>query len=481
MSLPSDLWAKIFEYCQGYPTRLVCRAWAKYPNVTTTACCMTSLSLANWALADGCPIGRHAMHHLAHTGQPELLYWGVSHGGKIDNEVIEDVACSGNLELLKSLVTQGHKMSFIVALNAYRRHHNEMLAWALSNGCEWVDNVLYEHPFNLPGMQWLHAAGYPITKWAYLKVVEKKRLDIFTWLRSVNVPFHEDTLRHAHDEIFDLVLAAGAPVSIETAASLARSGRINRLKQIWHPRLISSRVCSEAAASGDLDILIWVRAQGCPWGPMYFAARQGYLHILQYVYENGYVEKDWSSPAAWNGDFETLIWLRSIGQITGKDLCKSIASSASPGRLEMLKWARSYGYPWGDTMNELAENGDLRAMKWAHEHGASWSPEVYARAIMGGHRHVVEWLEANGCPKNVTASQEAAAKGDFDLLIWLRDRGFPWGVETCEGAAESGKIKVLAWLRAQGCPWDKKVIEMAYGCGNMLLLDWAIAHGCPED
>ena len=72
------------------------------------------------------------------------------------------------------------------------------------------------------------------------------------------------------------------------------------------------RFCAEMALKGNLELLQFLRENGCPWneGTCYFAAKNGHLECLKYAHENG---------CPWN---EKTCWI-----------------AACHGRLECLKYA----------------------------------------------------------------------------------------------------------------------------------------------
>ena len=49
------------------------------------------------------------------------------------------------------------------------------------------------------------------------------------------------------------------------------------------------RFCAEMALKGNLELLQFLRENGCPWneGTCYFAAKNGHLECLKYAHENG--------------------------------------------------------------------------------------------------------------------------------------------------------------------------------------------------
>ena len=109
-------------------------------------------------------------------------------------------------------------------------------------------------------------------------------------------------------------------------------------------RLMNVRTVCFAALGGRLEVLKWLRSEGCPW------------------------DESACAGAAQGGHLETLQWLRSEGCPWDKNAC---SFAAEGGHVEVLKFLRSEGCPW-----------DGRTWKYAAE-------------------STREWLEENGCPQDV--------------------------------------------------------------------------------
>ena len=191
-----------------------------------------------------------------------------------------------------------------------------------------------------------------------------------------------------------------------------RQGRLSRQKYL----------CEGAARSGHLEVLQWLRANGCPWDgwTCKYAAEGGHLEVLQWARKQG---------CAWDGN--------------------TCAHAALKGHLEVLQWLRANGCPWGmGTCKGAAEGGHLEMLQWARANGCPWNANTCTYAALGGHLAVLQWARANGCP---------------------------WDESTCWCAAMGGHLEVLQWARANGCPWDRDTRRFASGH----ILEWAVANGAP--
>jgi hypothetical protein len=54
-------------------------------------------------------------------------------------------------------------------------------------------------------------------------------------------------------------------------------------------------------------------------------------------------------------------------------------------------------------MNDAAIGGHLEVLKWLRANGCPWGGEDVPTALQAaeqrGHEHIVEWARANGCPE----------------------------------------------------------------------------------
>ena len=132
------------------------------------------------------------------------------------------------------------------------------------------------------------------------------------------------------------------------------------------------RFCAEMALNGNVELLQFLRAKGCPWNwrTCFSAAKNGHLECLRYAHENG---------CPWN---ECTCW-----------------SAARSGHLECLKYAHENGCPWDeDTCYTTAFNGHLECLKYAHENGCPWNKVTCSEAAFNGHLECLKYAHENGCP-----------------------------------------------------------------------------------
>ena len=112
---------------------------------------------------------------------------------------------------------------------------------------------------------------------------------------------------------------------------------------------------SQAACSGNLELVQWLRGEGCPWGWMtcYWAANYGHR--------------------------ELVLWLCGAAGFAMKE--GVMAWAAAGGQLELLQWLRAEGCPWDfNTCYYAVEDGHVEVLRWARENGCEWTAKTRDRA-----------------------------------------------------------------------------------------------------
>lgn len=142
--------------------------------------------------------------------------------------------------------------------------------------------------------------------------------------------------------------------SAYTCRVAAENNHINILKWCKNqlPFHWDFTICASAASKGNIEVLEWLRKNGCPW------------------------DSSACASAALNGHFNTLKWLKNNGCPWNRNTC---INAAKYGDLEILKWCRSYKppCPWDvETPNAAAKNGHREILKWCRTQGCPWNKHV---------------------------------------------------------------------------------------------------------
>ena len=197
---------------------------------------------------------------------------------------------------------------------------------------------------------------------------------------------------------------------------------------------------------------------------LYVAAGQGYLEVFEKYWSQGPQEmlrKLWDEGtcrwAAYGGQLEVMKWLRAKGCPWGTWVS---GGAALEGHLEVLQWMRAQDppCPWdSDVCYFAAQEGHLEVLRWARSQGCPWDKDVCWAAYEGDHLEVLQWMLAQDppCPWDSQVCVSAAGDGHLDVLRWARSQGCPWVEDLTWTAATNGQLKVLKWLIKEGCPYDK--------------------------
>ena len=133
-----------------------------------------------------------------------------------------------------------------------------------------------------------------------------------------------------------------------------------RKAQVGGP--LRTRVHSDVIAPGNVALVKWALAEGCP-------RERG----------DGYTM---AGTAAQYGHLELVEWLCGEG---GFAMNKGVMENAAKsGNLQLVQWLRAKGCPWN---------------RW-----------TCARAVQYGHVEVLRWVRENGCPWTALVRDRAAAE-----------------------------------------------------------------------
>lgn len=165
-------------------------------------------------------------------------------------------------------------------------------------------------------------------------------------------------------------------------------------------------LCPLAARRGELEILKWLIAHGCPCEKIptwHAAAAGGKIAVLSWLKHN-------LAP------FSNSEWL----EITKV----SAYGAVREGHLEVLKWLKSEEEKKRERNKKKGRRGKGGSL-------AGFSKSVSSKKVF----HL------------------AIEKGDLTLLKWLKNEGeCQWDDRCCPYAAGLGHLEVLEWMIEEGCP-----------------------------
>jgi hypothetical protein len=283
----------------------------------------------------------------------------------------------------------------------------------------------------------------------------------------------EQIIKYCHDDVI-------SDLKIKDAKLLARYGR-RAFYQLDRPTLMTvvDEVWENAAYSGNMTMLEHLKelkvlfvSDACS-----YASLGGHLTLVRWFYRHG-IRLRSCAEAARSGNIELVKWLK-INDVAWDNL--TCAAAATGGHLPLLQWLRSPFWVRNDCQ-EYETGGYLPDL-------CPWDQLTCTAAAAIGRIDILDWcrnrkITVRGdapCPWDEGTCAAAASHNQPQTLKWLRgvrngnqqvDDVCPWDDRTCEGVAGSGNFELLRWCRAQGCPWTRQTCELIAMNGRIDMLEW---------
>jgi hypothetical protein len=164
------------------------------------------------------------------------------------------------------------------------------------------------------------------------------------------------------------------------------------------------------------------------------------------------------------GHLPVVQWLHGEQDVGTMSLRPGICAVEN-GRLEILVWLASAGYPVRHKylFEVAAEHGRLAILRYLVDELASYSgneifdsERIYIAAACSGRLDVLEWLHAESVAGRIgpfdhheRVIETAARAGSAECIRWARALAppdFRPGDAACTNAAAGGHLEILAWL-----------------------------------
>ena len=279
--------------------------------------------------------------------------------------LMECAAENGQLEVLKYLRSGPDPADWDEDVARVAAPHLDCIKWLLSTDapggpCPCADSTLHAiaRHHGLPALQWLRAnSGLPAGLWTDSLLITAALLGdkpMLEWLRGLAIPWSE------------WVTEAAA----RTALSILQWLRAQDPPCPW-----DAGMCMTAAAShGKLDILMWLRGQNppCPWS------------------------EQCTKLAAELPTPQVLQWLHAKGCPFGPGTASSASLRKDPS---MLKWLHSAGCPLeSGCLRNAASLGNLPLLQWLCDQGCQLTGNLYLEAAQADHHHILRFLHRMKAP-----------------------------------------------------------------------------------
>eukprot|EP00953_Heterococcus_sp_UTEX-ZZ885_P012570 7207-Heterococcus_DN1.PRE.2 len=296
-----------------------------------------------------------------------------------------------------------------------------------------------------------------------------------------------DTLEAAHD--------LGLPFSAHVMRGAASSRCLSKLQwlHIEQQCPFPGEITLIAARAGDVEMLRWLKSAGCcfdKWTSLRGAQSGNNLNVLQFLHAEGCPwHPNVCGAAGEAGDLEQLNWLFSHGATVDNSTAMIAARGGAVPVLEWLQQQQDVELK-EHTMCCAAEHGHLQLCQWLHAQQCPWDDTATFSAARYNHCATLRWLIESGCPHDVThvlnilsAAVLGARNGDFNTLQYLYECGIMASsdvlTDTLNTAGAHNKLAVAQWLRQHGAEWPAVLRSPFYNDPwHGETLAWARAEGC---
>jgi len=225
----------------------------------------------------------------------------------------------------------------------------------------------------------------------------------------------------------------------------------------------SGNVFKNAVRSNGIAMVKWLLEEG---GYIFnrrmvdWAAELGHRELVTWLVEERKVNiNEWTTrAAAASGDVELMQYLRSQG--CAWDF-KTMSEAARHQDLDMLDWCFRRQCPINRVDLIATAASHLRIVQWCYDNGITGDESTYVRAAHEKDAAaVIRFLWSKGCPADASACAAVAAHANhFELLQWMHQQGFPWDERTAKTLATFTDVRYLEWAVQQGCPFDAHCLD----------------------
>jgi hypothetical protein len=310
-------------------------------------------------------------------------------------------------------------------------------------------------------------------------------------------------------------------------AKASRHGNLSMVKFLIDKgfEYMHTVVTQAAAASGNLDVLIYLRSLDCPWSETIYiaAAEHGHLEILKWAESHGcpWDNSDLFPAAAKSSNRDVYQWLLDRQFAFKEEVSFHVACEC--GNFEFIKFARANG---STVMSEESEEGeelmflvqefaakmgDLETILWAldqfneprmriknilvaaathcHMHILEWIGRVggiqvwvhraIKPAVIQGHVDVLKWVVRNGyqwdAKKDYQHYLTAIKNSNLQVLVWMNSCAPIFTTDTCFPsiyASQEGQFEIVKWLHENGCPCNQNSYRAAEENNHWRIEQW---------
>jgi hypothetical protein len=253
----------------------------------------------------------------------------------------------------------------------------------------------------------------------------------------------------------------GMPWAPEMLLSMAKHNRLPELQWLHTEQgcQLPADISAHAAEGGSIDMLNWLKGQGCVFDEdtMRSAAEHG--HVVRYLRgESCPWDNEVCLAALRRGDRELVLWALDHGfdVESGEFLSNCWHAVINTSSLEMVMWFEQLQLCDPDSLDlkHAIYSGQVEMCRYFHAQGCGWDSHIESCAATSGKPEMCEWLlEVNYTIDMQLLAERAALFGKLTVLQWALQHGAALHVGLLGAAAEGGHMTLLQYLVSQGCDW----------------------------
>jgi hypothetical protein len=349
----------------------------------------------------------------AESGSVSKLQWFHSDQGcQLPPDICNYAAKSGSIHVLSWLRERGSAFTASACANAAGGAYLHLLLYLRDEGCEWSEYActLAAKNGHLSTVVWLHEQGCP---WNLDEIcgdaAESGSIELLTYLKQQGCEFNDYTITAAAQNgrlaVCRFLVAEQCPWIARACAGAAAAGHLETVRFLlesgcpWEP----DTICERAAESSSIEVLQYLKQQGGVFTKraMRMAAYMGNLHVIQYLHSE---QCPWDTSACTNAcGVDILHWLREQGCPGNPEAVRCAAAEADD--LDMVLYMAEVqpaasAAQLTQMLNAAGANDSLETAEWLRQQGAKW-PAVLRYSERSWRGAALQWARAEGCTSPV--------------------------------------------------------------------------------
>ena len=436
--LHSDIVKSIFAFLNRGElalSRLVCRRWSQL--------------IPSYCEKDGPVMCTEYVH------DRKLLYWARSQGCLWDKDTFRRAVECSPLDTIQYL---------------------------LNNGCPYHKWILGYAVPRVDVLEWLISNGFTSAGNAYENAARLGDLELLEWLVNRGVKFEYSE----HNDIMVTIIKSKSPNTIAMIEWYIRTWQLERKKGTYDMEDFDYlSLLDIAAEAGDVALFHYVHdhySDGSEWSEYTCAcaAEGGSLEILQYLRDNGCPwDENTCLYSAEKGHFHVTRWAIEHGCAYSHKVYSHVLKSMSLFTLDMLNWLYDRGHPLINRKELLPRACDysypqsIILIDWLLERGCDWN---FINPIYTIDLRILQYIHSLGYVLNSELYESAET---IEVCEWLFSQGVPVRDELCNQAARIKSTPLLRWARQHGCNYPQHFVYIVRTNQDLQMLRWAFADGCP--